>query len=74
MTADPIAMLFTTVRRGRSAFRGRVAEPGREGRPHVVTDSGRHSVDRVLNRLHPLAIGALAVAILIAGWLLGLTG
>lgn len=31
-------------------------------------------MDRVLNRLHPFAIGALAVAILIAGWLLGLAG
>jgi hypothetical protein len=31
-------------------------------------------VDRVLNRLHPFAIGALAVVILILGWLLGLAG
>jgi hypothetical protein len=31
-------------------------------------------VDRLLDRLHPFAIGALAVAILIAGWLLGLSG
>jgi hypothetical protein len=31
-------------------------------------------LDRLLDRLHPLAIGALAVLILIAGWLLGLSG
>jgi hypothetical protein len=31
-------------------------------------------VDRLLNHLHPFAIGALAVAILIAGWLLGVSG
>jgi hypothetical protein len=31
-------------------------------------------VDRVLNHLHPFAIGALAVVILILGWLAGLAG
>ena len=65
MTADPIAMLVTTGRRGRSAPReGSRARPRRQ--THTAIDSGRHSVDRLLNRLHPLAIGALAVVILIA--------
>jgi hypothetical protein len=31
-------------------------------------------VDRLLNHLHPFAIGALAVLVLIGGWLLGLSG
>jgi hypothetical protein len=31
-------------------------------------------MDRVLNHLHPFAIGALAVVVLILGWLLGLAG
>ena len=52
--------------------RGRVAEPEDEG--GVTIPDLEVPVDRVLNRLHPLAIGALAVVVLILGWLAGLAG